>query len=46
MEDVCFDRLLTMVFTAVALFMIILIEKDGVKLKPSVTTFSASLDFL
>ena len=37
-------RLLTIVFTAVAVPIMILIEKDGVKPMPSVTSFSASLN--
>ena len=39
-------RLLTIVFTAVAVPIMILIEKDGVKPMPSVTSFSASLNIL
>ena len=37
-------RLLTIVFTAVAVPIMTLIEKDGVKPMPSVTSFSASLN--
>ena len=40
------EKLLTSVFTAVALPIWTLIEKDGTKPKPSVTSFSASLDLL